>query len=308
MSIERKFQLALDETRLLMLASQILFGFEFQSVFQDGFATWPQASRRADALGLMLMVATIAFLLAPTSLHRLAERGQITGRLRSALTRFTEAALLPFAMSLGIDLYVVLGSAFGPETGIAVGAGFFALALLGWYVVEFVYREAVLKKKRNVANKRGDMPTPLDSRIDQMLTEARIALPGAQALLGFQLAVILTKAFDALPLQIRIVHAVALLAVAVSLILLVAPAAFHRIAFDGDDTERFFRIGSNLVSAALLPLLIGIAGDVYVAIGRILNSESFGVMAGFASFVLLFGLWYVFPLTLRWTAPKIPAK
>jgi hypothetical protein len=210
-------------------------------------------------------------------------------------------------MSLGIDLFVVLGGAFGPAAGIAIGAGFFALALLGWYVVEFVFREAVLKKKRNVGNKRGDTPTPLDARIDQMLTEARIALPGAQALLGFQLAVTLTKAFGELPMQVRIVHAVSLLAVAVALILLVAPAAFHRIAFDGEDTERFFGIGSNLVSAALLPLLIGIAGDIYVAIGRILDNDDLGMIAGAASFVLLFGLWYVFPLTLRWMAPKTPS-
>jgi hypothetical protein len=307
MSIERKFKLALDETRLLMLASQILFGFELQSVFQDGFRPWTQASRRADGIGLLLMVVAIGCLLAPTSLHRLAEHGQITGRVRTALTRFTEFALLPFAMSLGIDLFVVMGVAFGPTTGLWAGSVFFALALAGWYVIEFTYREGILKKGRKVTKKRGDMPTALDVRIDQMLTEARIALPGAQALLGFQLAVTLTKAFGGLPMQVRVVHAVALLSVALSLILLVAPAAFHRIAFDGEDTERFFGIGSNLVSIALLPLLIGISGDVYVAIGRILGNEGFGLVAGGASFALLLGLWYVFPLTLRWIAPKTPS-
>jgi len=41
-----------------------------------------------------------------------------------------------------------------------------------------------------------DQQVPLAKKIDQMLTEARVILPGAQALLGFQLAVILTQAFE----------------------------------------------------------------------------------------------------------------
>jgi len=35
---------------------------------------------------------------------------------------------------------------------------------------------------------------PFSGQIDQMLTEARVILPGSQALLGFQLAIVLTQA------------------------------------------------------------------------------------------------------------------
>jgi Family of unknown function (DUF6328) len=35
--VDRKLKTALDETRLLILGVQILLGFEFQCVFQDGF-------------------------------------------------------------------------------------------------------------------------------------------------------------------------------------------------------------------------------------------------------------------------------
>ena len=35
--------------------------------------------------------------------------------------------------------------------------------------------------------------TPLHTRIDQMLTEARVILPGAQAILGFQLIVTIRR-------------------------------------------------------------------------------------------------------------------
>ena len=50
-------------------------------------------------------------------------------------------------------------------------------------------------------------PTPLHVKIEQMLTEARVILPGAQALLGFQLAVVLTQAFDRLPPSSKTLHA-----------------------------------------------------------------------------------------------------
>jgi hypothetical protein len=37
--------------------------------------------------------------------------------------------------------------------------------------------------------------TPLDERITQMLTEARVVLPDVQALLGFQLASVISQIF-----------------------------------------------------------------------------------------------------------------
>src|SRR5207244_10705169 len=53
-------------------------------------------------------------------------------------------------------------------------------------------------------------PTPLHVKIEQMLTEARVILPGAQALFGFQLAIVLTQSFETLPGSWRIVHALSL--------------------------------------------------------------------------------------------------
>ena len=44
--------------------------------------------------------------------------------------------------------------------------------------------------------------TPLHAKIEQMLTEARVVLPGAQALFGFQLAIVLSKAPSTWDLQI----------------------------------------------------------------------------------------------------------
>ena len=50
-----------------------------------------------------------------------------------------------------------------------------------------------------MGKKETEKPTPLSTKVDQLLTEARIIIPGAQALLGFQFAVTLTRAFEQLP-------------------------------------------------------------------------------------------------------------
>lgn len=299
MSIQKKFHMALDETRLLILASQILFGFQLESIFQEEFDKLPRALRAADATGLLLMVLALGFLITPQCRHRIAESGLITGRLRIATSRFAEAALLPFSMSLGIDLFLVVTHAYGETLGYVAGAGFFCLAIAGWYVGPFLYRFMVLKTPLR-ESKRSDLQTPLSEKIDQMLTEARLALPGAQALLGFQLIVTLSRAFGELPWESRVIHGIALILVAMSMVFLVAPAAIHRIAFDGEDDERFFDIGSWLVGIAPLPLLLAIAGDVYVAIGKALGDNGIAIAAAVITLLMLAGLWYAYPLALRW--------
>jgi Family of unknown function (DUF6328) len=75
---------------------------------------------------------------------------------------------------------------------------------------------------------------PSPKKVDQMLTEARVILPGAQALLGFQLSVVLTSAFEWFSGLSQMSHAMALGLVALATIPLMAPAAYHRIVDAGE--------------------------------------------------------------------------
>jgi len=140
---------------------------------------------------------------------------------------------------------------------------------------------------------------PLHARIEQMLTEARVILPGAQALLGFQLVIVLTSAFEKLPETSRLVHGVALLFVALTVILLITPAALHRIVWAGEDSEAFLRTGGRLTTAALAPLALGMTGDAYVVFTRLADSSSLGMAAALAVVGVLLGLWFVWPVALR---------
>jgi len=64
--LSKKVKTALDETRLLMLGAQVLFGFQLNAVFQEAFADLSQTTRLLACAGQLLMVIAIALLIAPS--------------------------------------------------------------------------------------------------------------------------------------------------------------------------------------------------------------------------------------------------
>jgi hypothetical protein len=85
--------------------------------------------------------------------------------------------------------------------------------------------------------------TPLHAKIEQLLTEARVILPGAQALLGFQLIVMMTQAFDHLPTGVQAIHVAALLS-------LVIAVALYKLA----GSETLSTVGALVTATILLDL------------------------------------------------------
>ncbi len=80
-----------------------------------------------------------------------------------------------------------------------------------------------------------------------MLTEARVVLPGVQALLGFQLAATLVDAFERLPESSKHLHLAGLRCLAIATVLLITPAAYHRPSGGGAPGARALpRVGEPL--------------------------------------------------------------
>ena len=292
-STHRKVKTALDETRLLILGAQILLGFHLNGAFQARFADLSAVSRAFHSAAFFAMAAAVGLLITPSLEHLIVERGGSTARILGLTTCLAGLALLPMSLSLGVDLSIVLSYRFGTYVGLTVGIVASALSLVFWYGTEFLLRKP--DKGEQVMDER----TSIDIRVEHMLTEARVLLPGGQALFGFQMAVLLTESFETLPASSKFLHAVALCCIALAIILLMAPAAFHRITFRGENTESFHRIGSRFVIASAIPLAAGITADLYVAVTKALNSATAGVVFATATAALLVTLWFVRPLMHR---------
>jgi hypothetical protein len=80
---------------------------------------------------------------------------------------------------------------------------------------------------------------------------------------------LLVQDFDRLPREIQWTHFGSLVAVTISAVLLITPAAYHRIAEHGEDSEQFHNFASRVMLAAMFFLGLGLAGDFFVVTYKI---------------------------------------
>lgn len=296
--LQTKVENALNEARVLVLGSQVLLGFQFRAFFEHGWDTLLPRDRACELGGLFALLLTVLVLFLPAARHCLVERGNDSGSFHRFTMRAVRFALLPFAVGLTLDLAVAGDRIFGAACALACGAATSMATLLFWYVhfarddrQPFTEPEEQMEK------------TPLSHRIVQVLTETRVVLPGAQALLGFQLAMVLMEPFDKLPVAAKAVHLASLGCIALATIVLMAPAAYHRIVERGEDTERFHTFAGRMVLLSLALLAPGFAGDLYVVLVRA-RIES-AALLGAASLAVFYGVWFGAMLWLRHRAPHL---
>jgi Family of unknown function (DUF6328) len=294
-----KSENALSETRMLILGSQVLIGFDFHAAFQPGFERLPLPSQDLKLFGLALMLLALGLLLAPGAFHQIVESGDDSPRLIDFTNVIGSLALLPFALGMGIEVYIASEAVIDSSGAIPLGIGAMAFALALWYGLDWIWRARLDARGRAPKERTMPEPTSLETKIKQILTEARVVLPGAQALLGFQLTAMLTDAFSKLPKSTQYVHLASLCLMAITIVLLMAPAAFHRIVERGEDTERVHRFSTAMVLMAMVPLALGVAGDFYVVTSKVLDNAGLSMALAGAMLVFFFGLWFGVTLAVR---------
>lgn len=122
-----------------------------------------------------------------------------------------------------------------------------------------------------------------------------MVLPGIQALFGFQLVAVFNQNFKAaLSYPEQLIHLCAILMVTASVILVTAPAAYHRQNHHRISMH-FLKISSNFLAAGMIPLMLGTCADLYL-IARIITASylSSALVAGLALCVFT-GIWIVYP-------------
>jgi uncharacterized protein DUF6328 len=292
---ESLLKISLDELRMQMLGTQVAFGFQFQSLFQDRFDVSDPARRAVALAGLILMVLTLGLLIAAPAVHRIADAGEATERTQRLTAALAHVALITLALGIAAAVFVSVVTAFGLHVGSIAAATTAGVTLFAWHG----WGRLLRRDRRQTTVSKTAHSTSVHDKIDYALTESRVMLPGAQALCGFQLLVPLMKSFETLPVTARVVHFAALAMVAMTVVLLITPAAIHRIAFEGADDPRFLRIASRFVTAALIPLAFGVASELYVAGVRLLPDSQAVAWTAAGAACLLIGFWYALPIGLR---------
>ena len=304
--LEDKVEDALNEGRILVLGVEVLIGFEYSAYFQSTFGKLPEHAQLMRAFSLGFMLLALAFLITPVSYHQIVAVGRDTRAVHRFTTFMIGLALAPFALGIGLDFLVTFELILGMVAGIVAGLAALAFALFFWYGLELITRWLSPRRKEKVRQTMDDNQQgviPLEDRIRQILTEDRVVIPGIQAILGFQLTVVLTSAFERLPLELKATHLFGLVMITISTILLMAPAAYHRIVEEGDDTLRFLRFASSMVLGGMFFLAIGLASDFLVIVNQVTRSRTTGLMAAILALAGFLYLWFGYPLLRRQRSP-----
>ena len=294
-ALKDKIKLALDESRMLILGAQILLGFDLRSAFEPAFDRLPRSSQLLKIATLVGLLGAIALIMAPGSYHRIVRGGSDAEDVHQFTTTAMDIALVPILVIFALEVYLSIGRIVGMTGGIVGGVSVGAVGFFFWYGLGLLSASKREKKSGQEKKKKPRAhPTDLKTRIDQALTEARVVLPGAQALLGFQLVTMFMDGFDKLPNSSKYIHMISLGWMALTIILLMSPAAYHRIAERGEDTLRMHNFASVLLLAAMVTLPIGICGDVYVVLYKVTSSVPASLGIAIAVLAFFYGTWFGF--------------
>jgi hypothetical protein len=131
------------------------------------------------------------------------------------------------------------------------------------------------------------------------IDESRMVLPGVQALFGFQLIAIFNETFQKISQGARMTHLVSLLLVAVVIVCVMAPAAFHRIAERGWVSRRLINLTSNFLTVGMAVLMFALSIEVGLVVAIVLGSTPLGTVIGSTLFIILGVCWFLLPVRHR---------
>jgi hypothetical protein len=151
---------------------------------------------------------------------------------------------------------------------------------------------------RQSGNETESRAERINRELIELLNELRVGLPGVQFLFAFLLVV---------PFQQRAatttgfehgVYYVALVSAAVASVLLIAPAAQHRVLFRQHDKEALLRRSSRSAFAGLMVLIVSITSAVLLVLDVFIGRWQAWATAG-ALFAGLVWWWAIVPFWLR---------
>jgi uncharacterized membrane protein len=130
-----------------------------------------------------------------------------------------------------------------------------------------------------------------DRELIELLNELRIALPGVQVLFAFLLTVPFANGWKNVTEFQKDVFFIAVVATAISLALLVAPSAYHRLRWRVEDKGRIVRVSNRLSLAGLFGLAVSIDAIVLLVTDYIFDKTT-AVATTVALGAVFVVLWY----------------
>jgi hypothetical protein len=128
-----------------------------------------------------------------------------------------------------------------------------------------------------------------------IIEEARVILPGVQALFGFQTIAVFNDRFADLPSFAVTCHLVSLGMVILAVALVMTPAIYYRVVGPSYVSRHMIKRSARMLRSALWPLAGGLALDMFTVIYVATRDLEVSIGGALATVFVLSGLWFAFP-------------
>jgi hypothetical protein len=145
----------------------------------------------------------------------------------------------------------------------------------------------------------GETPEQRDDRnLVDLLQELRVGTLGVQVLFGFLLGLPFTVRFSRLEAWQRWLYLAIIMMSSVSIVLLVAPVAYHRLLFRRHQLGSLLRVANVLAIAGMATVALAVSGAVLLVTSYVepgLPTPVLTIIVG----GMFAGFWFVLPLIRR---------
>ncbi|MGM1061852.1 DUF6328 family protein [Saccharothrix sp. Mg75] len=138
----------------------------------------------------------------------------------------------------------------------------------------------------------------LARNLNELLQELRVAQAGVQILFGFLLSIAFTDRYASADTYIRVTHLITILFAALSVALLTAPAAWHRILFRRGRREDVIEVANRFAIWGMANLAVAMTGTVLL-LGEVIIGSPWAILLGVVAALLFGSLWFFLPIRER---------
>ncbi|MGH3697579.1 MAG: DUF6328 family protein [Pseudonocardiaceae bacterium] len=142
----------------------------------------------------------------------------------------------------------------------------------------------------------------LARNVNDLLQELRVALAGVQILFGFLFSIVFTEVYQRASDLQRYAHLVAVLFAVVSVALMTAPAAWHRLLFRQGRRAEILQVSNRFAIAGLGCLAVAMSSTVFLLADVVLGDWP-AILACALTAVCFGVLWFALPLHRRSVTP-----
>lgn len=143
--VDRELIELLNELRVVLPGVTVMLAFLLAVPFAKGWPKVTHFQRDVFVVAFLAAAASVAFLTAPSSYHRLRFRHGDKERIVRVGSRLTIAGIAAFAVALEAVVLLVMDYVLSLAPAVAAAAGLLAVVLVFWYGIAF---RAALRDRR----------------------------------------------------------------------------------------------------------------------------------------------------------------